>query len=121
MFSIGEFARLANVSPRTLRYYEEIGLLAPAAVDTATGYRSYSAYQLSRVHRIVALKDLGLSLEQLRPLLDDLSAGQLEGMLRLKRAELPPPALRPTRHAWPGWSSVSATSKVRTRCPPTSS
>jgi MerR family regulatory protein len=56
MFSIGDFARLGNVSVRTLRYYEQLGLLMPAAVDPETGYRSYSAYQLSRLHRIVALK-----------------------------------------------------------------
>ncbi|MCU1457747.1 MAG: putative transcriptional regulator, MerR family [Actinomycetia bacterium] len=88
MFSIGDFARLGGVSTRTLRYYEELGLLQPVAVDPATGYRSYSAYQLARLNRIVALKDLGLSLGQLQPLLDDLSADQLREMLERKRAEL---------------------------------
>jgi DNA-binding transcriptional MerR regulator len=88
MFSIGDFARIGGVSVRTLRYYEEAGLLAPAAVAQTTGYRSYSAHQLLRLHRIVALKDLGLSLRQLAPLLDELSAEQLRGMLLLKRAQL---------------------------------
>lgn len=88
MFSIGDFARIGGVSVRTLRYYEEAGLLIPAAVDPTTGYRSYSAHQLPRLHRIIALKDLGLSLRQLAPLLDELSAEQLRGMLLLKRAEL---------------------------------
>ena len=88
MFTIGDFARLGGVSVRTLRYYEEEGLLAPVSVDSTTGYRSYSAHQLPRLHRIVALKELGLSLRQLAPLLDDLSADQLRGMLLLKRAEL---------------------------------
>ena len=88
MFSIGDFARLGGVSVRALRYYEEAGLLAPAAVDSTTGYRSYSAHQLPRLHRIVALKDLGLSIRQLAPLLDELSAEQLRGMLVRKRAEL---------------------------------
>jgi len=88
MFSIGDFARIGGVSVRTLRYYEEAGLFIPAAVDPTTGYRSYSAHQLPRLHRIVALKDLGLSLRQLAPLLDELSAEQLRGMLLLKRAEL---------------------------------
>ena len=46
MFSIGEFARLGAVSIRTLRHYDEIGLLPPAEVDPVTGYRSYSAKQL---------------------------------------------------------------------------
>jgi MerR-like DNA binding protein len=46
MFSIGEFARLGGVSVRTLRHYDEIGLLQPATVDPDTGYRGYSADQL---------------------------------------------------------------------------
>ena len=94
-----------GVSVRALRYYEEAGLLAPAAVDSTTGYRSYSAHQLPRLHRIVALKDLGLSIRQLAPLLDELSAEQLRGMLVRKRAELqeqfhrrPGPA-RPSRES----------------------
>ena len=46
MFSIGEFARLGGVSVRTLRHYDEIGLLRPAMVDQDTGYRGYAADQL---------------------------------------------------------------------------
>lgn len=46
MFSIGEFARLGGVSVRTLRHYDEIGLLRPATVDQDTGYRGYTADQL---------------------------------------------------------------------------
>jgi DNA-binding transcriptional MerR regulator len=88
MFSIGEFARFAGVSVRTVRYYDEVGLLPPVAVDPATGYRSYGADQLARLHRIVALKELGLSLRQLQPLLDDLDPTELRGMLQLRRAEL---------------------------------
>lgn len=88
MLSIGTFARLGGVTVRTLRYYEATDLLLPAAVDSVTGYRTYEARQLPRLHRIVALKDLGLSLQQLRPLLDDIGAEQLRGMLLMKRAEL---------------------------------
>jgi DNA-binding transcriptional MerR regulator len=62
MFSIGEFARLGAVSIRALRHYDEIGLLPPAEVDPVTGYRSYSAKQLRQLNRIVAPKDLGLTL-----------------------------------------------------------
>jgi DNA-binding transcriptional MerR regulator len=69
MFSIGEFARLGTVSVRTLRHYDEIGLLRPARVDPETGYRSYSAGQLAQLNRIIALKDLGFSLEQANHLL----------------------------------------------------
>ena len=51
MFSIGEFARLGTVSVRTLRHYDEIGLLPPAKVDPDTGYRGYSAAQLRALNR----------------------------------------------------------------------
>jgi DNA-binding transcriptional MerR regulator len=88
MLSIGEFARLGGVSVRTLRYYEEVALLSPAAVDMATGYRSYSARQFARLHRIVALKELGFTLGQIRPVVDGLRVDELRGMLVLKRAEL---------------------------------
>jgi DNA-binding transcriptional MerR regulator len=89
MFSIGDFARHGRVSVRMLRHYDAIGLLRPARVDPATGYRSYEADQLARLNRVVALKDLGFTLEQVRAILDekvDLEA--LRGMLRLRQAEL---------------------------------
>jgi DNA-binding transcriptional MerR regulator/effector-binding domain-containing protein len=88
MFSIGEFARLGAVSIRTLRHYDEIGLLPPAKVDPQTGYRGYTAEQLRRLNRIVALKELGLSLAQARQLLDGISLEELRGMLLLRRAQL---------------------------------
>jgi len=89
MLNIGEFARLGQVSPRMLRHYDQLGLLAPERVDAETGYRSYSVQQLRRLHRLLALRDLGFTLEQVGGLLDDEPAvEQLRGMLRLRRAEL---------------------------------
>ena len=88
MFSIGEFSRLGGVSVRTLRHYDEIGLLRPATVDPDTGYRGYSAAQLGRLNRIMALKELGLSLTQARRLLDGVTLEELNGMLILRRAQL---------------------------------
>jgi DNA-binding transcriptional MerR regulator len=88
MFSIGEFARLGAVSVRTLRHYDEIGLLPPTDVDPVTGYRSYSPKQLRELNRIVALKDLGLTLAQIRQLLDGITVDQLRGMLLLRQAQL---------------------------------
>jgi DNA-binding transcriptional MerR regulator len=89
MLSIGEFARQGRVSARMLRHYDALGLLTPAHVDRVTGYRSYAAAQLSRLNRIVALKDLGFTLPQVRSILDEKVSGeQLRGMLRLRRAEL---------------------------------
>jgi len=88
MFSIGEFARLGAVSVRTLRHYDEIGLLRPAKVDPRTGYRCYLASQLGQLNRIVALKELGLSLAQAKQLLAGITPEELRGMLVLRRAQL---------------------------------
>ena len=88
MFSTGEFARLGGVSVRTLRHYDEVGLLRPATVDPDTGYRGYSAQQLEQLNRIMALKELGLSLTQARRLLDGITLEELHGMLILRRAQL---------------------------------
>jgi DNA-binding transcriptional MerR regulator len=89
MFTIGDFARHGRVSVRMLRHYDALGLLQPAYTDRLTGYRWYEARQLSRLNRIVALKDLGFTLEQVGSILDDkVSAEELRGMLRLRRAEL---------------------------------
>jgi DNA-binding transcriptional MerR regulator len=89
MFSIGDFASYGRVSVRMLRHYDALGLLQPARTDQLTGYRWYEARQLSRLNRIVALKDLGFTLEQVGSILDDkVSAEELRGMLRLRRAEL---------------------------------
>jgi DNA-binding transcriptional MerR regulator len=92
MFSIGDFAWYGRVSVRMLRHYDAIGLLRPAHVDQVSGYRWYEAGQLSRLNRIVALKDLGFTLQQIQLILDDkLSAEELRGMLRLRQAELQQP------------------------------
>jgi DNA-binding transcriptional MerR regulator len=89
MFTIGDFASHGRVSVRMLRHYDAIGLLRPAAVDPATGYRWYEAGQLARLNRLVALKDLGFTLEQVRSILDEkVSVEELRGMLRLRQAEL---------------------------------
>jgi DNA-binding transcriptional MerR regulator len=89
MFSIGEFARHGGVSVRMLRHYDAIGLLRPARVDAATGYRFYSAEQLARLNRVVALKELGFTLEQVHELVDaDIGVEQLHGMLTLRRSQL---------------------------------
>jgi DNA-binding transcriptional MerR regulator len=89
MFKIGEFSKLSRVSVKALRHYDDLGLLRPARVDRFTSYRYYGAEQLTQLNRILALRDLGLSLEQVRQVLrDGLPAEQLRGMLRLKQAEL---------------------------------
>jgi DNA-binding transcriptional MerR regulator/predicted transcriptional regulator YdeE len=89
VFRIGEFSRFSMVTASALRYYAEIGLLEPAGVDPVTGYRYYSADQLPAVNRILALKDLGLSLEEISSILtESLGPEELRGMLRLKQTEI---------------------------------
>lgn len=89
MFSIGEFARHGRISVRMLRHYDAMGVLVPAMIDPVTGYRFYQAGQLSRLNRIIALKDLGFSLRQVQQILDEeISAAELRGMLKLRQAEL---------------------------------
>ncbi|UCM86971.1 MerR family transcriptional regulator [Streptomyces marincola] len=89
MFTIGDFARHGRVSVRMLRHYDATGLLRPAHVDPASGYRYYTAAQLARLNRIIALKDLGFTLRQVRDVVDEkVGAEELRGMLRLRRAEL---------------------------------
>src|SRR4030042_852921 len=89
MFKIGDFSRLSFITVKTLRYYDEIGLLKPVKVDQFTGYRYYSADQLPRLNYIVALKDLGLSLEDIGTLIaESLTPAQLRDIFILKKAEL---------------------------------
>ena len=88
MIRIGDFSKLSRVSVKTLRYYDEMGLLKPVEVDRFTGYRLYEYSQLSVLNRILALKELGFSLEEIGRLLDDgLSVEQMRGMLKLREME----------------------------------
>jgi len=66
MYRVGEFARIGGVSQKTLRFYDEIGLLRPARIDPVTRYRYYSPEQLIDLARIIAGKDLGLALDEIR-------------------------------------------------------
>ncbi len=89
MFRIGEFAQIAQVSGRQLRFYDQLGLLQPAHIDQQTGYRYYTIRQLPRLNSILALKELGLSLQQIGPLLENkISPTELRGMLTMKRSQV---------------------------------
>jgi DNA-binding transcriptional MerR regulator len=70
MWRIGALARMVGVTERTLRHYDKIGLLVPAAVDPASGYRWYGVAALSRLERIRGLQRLGLSLRDIADLVD---------------------------------------------------
>jgi DNA-binding transcriptional MerR regulator len=88
VLKIGEFSTLAQISIKTLRHYDETGLLKPMRVDAETGYRYYSASQLPRLHRILALKDLGFPLSRIADAIEEgVTADALRGMLMLRRIE----------------------------------
>jgi DNA-binding transcriptional MerR regulator len=89
MFRIGEFSRIARVSARLLRFYDEIGLLTPAHAHPQTGYRSYTVTQLAQLNRILVLKDLGFDLDQVHEILrSQVSSAELRHMLLLRRNDV---------------------------------
>ena len=84
MYGIGTMARLAQVSVRTLRHYDDLGLLTPAHVDPLTGYRHYTPDQVLRLHRILVLRDLGVPLSEVGRLIDDDVSVEQEGADRAR-------------------------------------
>ncbi|MBQ8519611.1 MAG: MerR family transcriptional regulator [Agathobacter sp.] len=75
-FTISEFAKLRDININSLRYYEKLGLLKPAVVDDNTGYRYYSAEQVSILNKIILCIQLGIPLKEMVQFLDE------EGNLR---------------------------------------
>lgn len=89
MLKIGDFSKLAHVTIKTLHHYARLGLLKPVWIDRFSGYRYYALEQLPRLNRILALKDLGFSLEQIQVMLDvNLSSEVLRQMFNQKQEEL---------------------------------
>ncbi|PKM83227.1 MAG: MerR family transcriptional regulator [Firmicutes bacterium HGW-Firmicutes-14] len=89
MFKIGVFSKINRITVKTLRHYDEIGLLKPCFVDETTGYRYYSADQMPRLHRILALRQIGFSLNEIMAALEqDIDAGTMIKYLEGKQAEV---------------------------------
>lgn len=89
MFKIGDFSRLTRVSVKALRHYDKLGLLVPLQVDRQTGYRFYTAGQIPRLNRILALKDVGFSLEEIRRFLKNERTGaEMTRALQAKKHEI---------------------------------
>jgi predicted transcriptional regulator YdeE/DNA-binding transcriptional MerR regulator len=89
MLKIGEFAQEGKVSVKTLRYYDNYNLLKPAWKDRFSGYRYYHRSQLGELKRIMALKEMGFTLEQIQTILQEyLTMNQLRAMFILKQSEL---------------------------------
>ena len=83
MLKIGNFSRIAGVSVRLLHYYEELGLFSPAHIDADSGYRYYKTEQIMTLNKILALKDLGLTLQEIKRYVDEeISRDELKGMLK---------------------------------------
>ncbi|WP_258394436.1 MerR family transcriptional regulator [Paenibacillus sp. MDMC362] len=89
MMKISAFAKVSGISIKTLRYYDELGLLKPAHVDEQSGYRYYSEEQLLTVKRIAAYKEQGFTLEQLKPFFEeDIGTDVFKNKLADKMTEL---------------------------------
>ena len=89
MYSIGMFSQICRVTPKTLRHYDEIGLLRPARIDRLTGYRYYSSVQLPRMNQIQSLRQMGFSLTDIIALLDGGAGPEtIRALLELKQREL---------------------------------
>ena len=89
MLRISEFARAGNVSVRTLRFYDEVGLLRPAHISAESGYRGYSSAQITQLNQIQAFKDMGFALGEILHLLRrPPDTQELQGVLRERREVL---------------------------------
>lgn len=88
MFKIGDFSKLTRVSVRMLRHYDRMGLLKPAHVDPLNGYRYYAAAQITRLGRIVALRDMGFNVAEIDRGLREESAQAFRAMLREHRERI---------------------------------
>ncbi|MFS0784487.1 MerR family transcriptional regulator [Bacillus sp. 1P06AnD] len=86
MFSIGTFSKINKITTKTLRHYDELGLLKPDYVDDMTGYRFYTSQQLPKLHQILALKRMGLSLKQIKDALQHPEA--IDSYLQVKEQEV---------------------------------
>ncbi|MCX4257537.1 MAG: MerR family transcriptional regulator [Oscillospiraceae bacterium] len=83
--SVKEFAALCGVSARTLRYYDEIGLLKPAAVDKYSGYRFYDGNSLVRMQEILFYRELDFSLKSISDILSSPDYDRRKAMEEQKR------------------------------------
>ncbi|MEA1959969.1 MAG: MerR family transcriptional regulator [Bacillota bacterium] len=88
LFKIGDFSRLSQVSIKALRIYDDMKLLKPAYVDDQSGYRYYSAEQLEKLNKIIALKHMGFSLEQISMLIQGLEVSGLREMLIVRKSQI---------------------------------
>lgn len=85
LYRIGVFAQMNRVTIKALRYYDEIGLLHPEAVDEINGYRYYTSSQMPKLHKILALKEMGFSIQEIQQVI---KGEPEENLLQRKKSEL---------------------------------
>ena len=86
MLKIGEFSKMSKVTIKALRYYEKEGLLIPKYVDNFNGYRYYESSQLIDISKIIMLKQVGLSIEEIKKII--INKEPIDYILESKKEEL---------------------------------
>ncbi|MCD2248062.1 helix-turn-helix domain-containing protein [Listeria marthii] len=100
LFSIGEMAKISQLSIQRLRYYDKIGLLVPAFTDPASGYRYYKTAQEEQLNLIQALQYMGFSLQELKQYLDKNTSESLPDLLIKYQQKLIDEEARIARKKW---------------------
>lgn len=85
LYKIGMFANMNRVTIKALRYYDEQKLLVPVYVDEENGYRYYAAGQMAQLHRIIALKNMGFSIDDIRK---NIEGAEEKSFLLVKKQEI---------------------------------
>lgn len=83
-YTVQQLSNIAGVSPRTLRYYDEIGILKPARISSS-GYRIYGQKEVDRLQQILFYRELGVSLERIKEIVDDPSFDELAALKEHRR------------------------------------
>lgn len=99
---IGEIAEFFGVSRKAMRLYEKKGIIKPAEVDAANGYRYYSADQVQQLNALLELKALGFSLDEIKNIID----GKADKELLLKILE----------NKQRAWQEAMNTAKYKSEC-----
>ena len=88
LLTIGQFAALHGINKKTLMWYDEAGLFKPVCINPENGYRYYSYYQSSVLETILLLRELNVSIEEIRAFMENRSAAGMEQLLREKIEDL---------------------------------
>lgn len=86
MFKIGDFSKMSKVTIKALRYYEKEGLIKPSYIDESNGYRYFESKQLLDISRIVSLKQIGLSIDEIKSIFNNKSS--LDEILKNKKRQI---------------------------------